>query len=297
MYNMSNYDYSKYYYVKDMLSPHLISTLDSINHNYGKVVDDDGYRRLKSLGNNDKYIEYRTNRSDFRSQHFENFKPSDLNILFAGCSWTYGDGLPEEYIWRSILTDKIKEKFPNQNVEQYSLGVSGASISLICKNVLAFLRKYPDVDYLYILLPGFDRSTALEEVEKNKYYRMSRVYYTSPDNPSFINKKAVKHFTKYYSPVDSVYHNFILLQAVIDICELRGIKLFFGTWIKFDKEIYEYEGFNGYVDIPEWLEMENTFQTSDPTMRSVASDGCHPGIDHMAVIANTFYKATFNEEE
>ena len=297
MYSMSNYDYSKYKFVRDMLDPSLISPLDSPDYNFfGDTSRPDGYCILNSDVDLIS-VDYRINRSKFRSQHFENLKPSDTNILFAGCSWTYGDGLPEEYIWRSILTDKIQSQFPDKKVEQYSLGVSGASISLICKNVLAFLRRYEKVDYVYLLLPGFDRSTALEEVEKNKKYRMSRVFYTSPDNESFTNKKAVKHFTKHYSPIDSIYHNMILIQAVIDICKLRGIKLFFGTWIKFDKEIYEYANLDGYVDIPEWLEMEKAFRTIDPTFRSVALDGCHPGSDHMELIANTFYEATFNEKE
>jgi hypothetical protein len=291
---MNNYAYEEYRIIKDMLSPNLISSLDSKPlSSECKTLTEDGYGILSSSDKLEPVLEYKINRNGFRSQHFENFNSEDINVLVAGCSFTYGDGLPENYVWGNLLTNKIQSKFLDKSVQQYNLGTSGGSISLACRNVLAFIRKYDSVDYVYMLLPGFDRSTVVEKIKKDKEYRMKRVYYASPESPLFKDKE-VKKFTLDYEPVNSIYHTLVLVQSVIDICKLKGIRLFFGTWISFDKEVYMHEKFFGYCDTPAWNGVSEKYKSHDPTLRDTALDAVHPGLNYMEKVADVFYEATFN---
>ena len=120
---------------------------------------------------------------------------------------------------------------------------------------------------------------------------MVKLYTVLPDSPAFKNKK-LKEYSKNYEEIESIYHNLILIQSVIDICKLRGIKFFFGTWDVYQQHVYEYMSLDGYCSIPDW---EQTVD-SDKSLNLVSANGLYPGLHHMTKIADVFYKATFNGE-
>lgn len=62
-------------------------------------------------------IEYSFNSHGFRADEFELEKES---ILFLGCSFTLGTGLPYEYTWPYLVSKKLGYK-------NYNLGISGGS--------------------------------------------------------------------------------------------------------------------------------------------------------------------------
>jgi hypothetical protein len=284
------HDLKKFNIIRKILHPNYIGTLDekiTDKEELLKSIYFENLNKSESLTLTTNPMVIKINSYGFRSQPFHNIKSDSTNILFSGCSWTEGNGLPDEYVWRSILTEKFKKQFPEKDIQQYNTGVGGGSISLSCKNVLAFLRKHDNIDYVYMLLPGFDRSTGFEE--KNNSFAMIKLFTAPPESLLFKNK-AIKKYTKNYNEIESIYHNLILIQAVIDICQLRGIKLFFGTWYSSMKYVYEYMNLDGYCDIPQWNQTTN----KDTTLNLVANDGIHPGLEHMTEIANAFYEKTFN---
>ncbi len=277
----------------------LRETEDGFTSSYYNMSEShDGYAVISSvdMSNSDNGGEpfyYKYNNYGFRSQHFKNCKPEDVNILFSGCSWTEGTGLPDSMVWRSLLTEKIKDLHPNENVEPYNIGVGGASIPLVFKNTLSFLRKYDKVDYLYILLPGFDRASLFESDLMNEEGGFRKVVYVSPEDEVF-KIKTIKRFVLNYEPADAFHTMLPMVKAIEDICELRGIKLYWGTWVSVDQEVYEDFGFNHYVKIPIWERMNTQEEVADKTYFKVAADGGHPGLEHMTEIADAFYEATIN---
>ena len=115
------YDYKTFNYVKDHISPNFLKPLtfpipflpqESGPDHY---MSDDGYlytTLLNSHPENGKgpKFQYRLNSNGFRSDHFKKLDTSNINILFAGCSFTFGEGLPEEYTWPRLLENNIKHK-------------------------------------------------------------------------------------------------------------------------------------------------------------------------------------------
>lgn len=296
------YDYKNFKgFVVQALDPNFLDTHDTILDLPGypnvdvKNRAEDGYlytEDIREVAQNlhDIPVEYIINRHGFRSQHFENFKPEDTNVLFAGCSYTHGTGLPDHMVWRSVLTEKLREK--HSNVQAYSVGIGGASIPLIFKNTLAFLRKYPEVDYVYILLPGFDRVSMLDSDVYDGKPGFKKVTYMAPEDNIYKIKNIMKHALN-YSPENAMHVMLPMIKAIEDICELRGIKLYWGSWIPFDHGVYESYEFNNYVKIPVWESLSNPRSVGvDETFYKVAKDGCHPGLEYMTVIADTFYEAT-----
>lgn len=299
------YDYKKFGgFVSQALDPNFLDTHDTVldlpgypNHSAheraedGYLYTEDVIERSQNL--HDIPVQYVINRYGFRSQHFENFKPEDTNILFAGCSLTHGTGLPDHMVWRSVLTEKIKEK--HDNVQAYNVGIGGASIPLIFKNTLAFLRKYPDVDYVFILFPGFDRVSMIDDDVDNGRPGFKKVTYVAPDHNIHKIKNIHKHAINYV-PENAMHVMLPMIKAIEDICELRGITLKWGSWIPSDHGIYEAYDFNSYVDIPIWKDLMNPRSVGvDETFYKVAKDGCHPGLEYMTVIADAFMES-INEE-
>jgi hypothetical protein len=303
---MYEYDYKSFDTIKRVLDPNIVDCAESNrfvpNNQYSYHPDEreeDGYiytqwASHQERDNGGPYFEYRYNRDGFRSQHFENFNPADLNIVYSGCSWTYGDGLPDEYVWRSVLENKIKEKFPDRNVQGYNVGTGGASIHLIFKNVMSFIRKNDDIDYLFILFPGFDRQLVFDP-SGDYFDGYAKTVFMSPDEPNF-EKPFVKNFVLSYVHEEHMYMYLPMIRAIEDICKLKGIKLFWSSWIPSDKKIYEKYEFDNYCDMPAWKFLSQRPKTTDNQYMEIARDGAHPGLNYMTEIANTFFKALENEE-
>ena len=260
----------------------------------GYLYTEDVREQLQNQHN--EPVKYVINRNGFRSQHFQNFKPDDLNILFAGCSITHGTALPDEYVWRSILTEKVKTLHPDRNVEAYSVAIGGASIPLIFKNTLAFLRQYPEVDYVFILFPGFDRASMIDSDVYRGTPGFKKVNYVSPDENVFKIPNIKKHALNYV-PENAMHVMLPMIKAIEDICALNGTKLAWGSWIPFDHGVYDAYDFKNYVKLPIWEHLNSPRSLGpDPSFKTVAKDGSHPGLDYQTIIADTFYGVMFNEE-
>jgi hypothetical protein len=306
---MYEYNYEKYKKLNKWIDPNFY---DCSEPNYFFSLNGDGDRFSRSPNSTkiDNYViapntdmeghdhsgapfDYKYNSYGFRSQHFDNLKSENVNILFSGCSWTEGTGLPDHMVWRSLLTEKIKNIYPEKNIQGYSVGVGGASIHLIFKNTLSFLRQNENVDYLYMLLPGFDRATLFEENMNNKKAGFRKVVYVSPED-SVFKIPTIKKFVINYEPADAIYMALPMIKAIEDICQLKGIKLYWGSWLLWDHPVYEDFKFDNYVKMPIWKRMSVQGPHIDKTYFKVAADGGHPGLEHMTEISDAFYEATVN---
>ena len=54
--------------------------------------------------------------------------------------------------------------------------------------------------------------------------------------------------------------------------------------------------FNSYVKMPIWSRLNRGGEVTDKTYFEVASDGHHPGLEHMTEISDAFYEATVGEK-
>lgn len=112
--------------------------------------------------NCDEYgIEYSrlldTNTSILRSDEFIS-KHIGKHILFAGCSLTFGDGLPKEYTWPYIVYDSISKTEPTSGY--FNVGRPGASNLWIILQIFKYINIYGMPDIIFINFPDSDREIA-----------------------------------------------------------------------------------------------------------------------------------------
>jgi hypothetical protein len=100
-----------------------------------------------------KDFTYKYNDYGFRCDDFS--LPTDINIVFLGCSITEGVGLPLEQTWSSLLLSKIQQK-TNKNITHQSLAIGGSGLDAAASN-LHWFNKLKKTDYIFALFPALTR--------------------------------------------------------------------------------------------------------------------------------------------
>lgn len=105
---------------------------------------------------------FKLNSSGLRSDEFTEVHDGK-HILFAGCSITFGDGMPLDYIWPKIVYNEIAK---TEKVSGYfNVGRPGASNIWIIMQIFKYIELYGMPDVIFINLPDSDREIADEHTE------------------------------------------------------------------------------------------------------------------------------------
>ena len=91
-------------------------------------------------------IDYITNSKDFRSPEFK----KNTDLLIAGCSFTYGVGIPQEFMWAEIVAKDL-------NLSHANLSMPGDSVVGQVKKIFAYFKEYGHPKFLCALFPDFGR--------------------------------------------------------------------------------------------------------------------------------------------
>jgi hypothetical protein len=89
--------------------------------------------------------EYSINRKLYRGKDFIVDEPSE--VLVAGCSQTWGTGLPDNLIWPSLLQEKLK----TNGID--NLAQPGKSIRGIVETIFTYFKEIGHPEKIFILLP------------------------------------------------------------------------------------------------------------------------------------------------
>jgi hypothetical protein len=183
-------------------------------------------------------IDYSLNSFNYRSSEF--YPPKEL--LVAGCSVTFGVGLPEKYMWGNFLAK-------NLGVSGYSnLGIPGDPIESSVFRVIKYIQNFGAPKYLAFLAPDPYRYVAIAG-ENDRPYHLARPGETlprlskAPHDPSevLLGENAL------YSAVRAL----ITLEV---LCQTSGIKLAWGTWSEHTKNLiskmtdYPFYSYIDYLD-------------------------------------------------
>ena len=256
---------------------------------------------------------YKINSEGFRSKSFNEFNVNDKNILFAGCSMTFGVGLPENLTWTDILLNKINSSGLDKYTA-YNIGAPGVGIEIIYKNVLAFVESVGKPDKICILFPNISRGIIYDEAIKAFIY--------SDVNLNRDKKVFDQKYKDIYSHEYQLYKIISVINSLEIICKAKGIDLFWSTW-EFDGEtFFECLDFKNFLPFNEdiWLKMQlppGFYNTKDDNTKekkmeylikcqqleeknlekmpywSSARDG-HPGLYFMQTVAENFFKEMKN---
>lgn len=227
----------------------------------------------------DSNISYELNNYAYRSDNF--FKDSKTEILFAGCSYTFGVGLPLKNIWASVVNNNIK----NNNFK--NIGVSGASFQSIIENIYSYIRNFNKPEAIMVMFPNLERYDEVIRPSTDKMFIGISAY---ADDSFPKNKKIKEVLTTEYVLRDFVSQ----VRALEDFCEASAIKLYWGTWSMHLGEILKAVGdFKSYLPIFEssdsykLLDYATAVGDKNDKYWDSAREG-HPGVKEQLMYAKAF---------
>lgn len=182
----------------------------------------------------DHAIDYRYNSHNYRSPDFA----AGIDAIVAGCSNTYGIGIPEKARWSNILSEMMSFKFVN-------LGIPGASVSLIVSEVMHYIQVYGKPEYVFCMFPDFARITVFVKQGLNSpfedwgLYGLTQThmmgYSDISQRPKYIKKPFA--YEDVLSVETSYYYSLKAIQMLEQFCNAMSIKLYWGAFWDLDREM------------------------------------------------------------
>jgi hypothetical protein len=233
----------------------------------------------KKYGLND--IEYHINKHGYRIGKNINRNRTENIIACFGCSNTFGQGLPWNEIWCSVLNKKLGDNWITKN---YGMcGASNDQIARLINNYLSYNKPkiiccyLPDIfrlelyDVNGVLVNFTPHCTNLDVFDYKAYNRIS--------NESYCIYNFIKNFKFIYS-----------------MCKMHNVTLYWNTWSEpvldmGKKDITRYLDFNSFTeslfdDSDEYLAIPHKFDWKS----NAARDGSHFGSFIHEKLADSFYK-------
>jgi hypothetical protein len=176
----------------------------------------------------DSVNEYKIDKHGFRLD----LAASD--ILVAGCSVTFGLGVPEEATWGSFVGRSL-----NKSVA--SIALPGKSISWIVEQIFIYFRTYGHPEKVLCLFPNLGRVTVLTDEtilsggnpssrNANGIHTIDTFsgYEDERQRPKYIKKPYNIYYTTTYE--NSVNLSIKSIRALERYCNAAGIEFIWSTW-------------------------------------------------------------------
>jgi hypothetical protein len=179
---------------------------------------------------------YSVNSMGYRSDEFVETR----DIIFAGCSQTWGEGVVSDGIWGNILSKSLNKK-------SYNLGMGSKSTQFIVKNTIAFCKQYGNPKAIFCLFPEFTRIEMISDGSfmvgrfspPNKVGRHRYSLVPQRINPEKDTKYSkAPHLAEDMIPSELLFSiNLEYIHMIELYCKSNNIKLFWGTWNEY-QDIY-----------------------------------------------------------
>lgn len=164
------------------------------------------YNLLQRYGWIDRSFNYSFNSFGFRCNEFTD-NPS---VMFLGCSYTIGIGLPIENVWASLIAKKL-------NLQSANLAIGGSSPDTAFRMCLSYIDKVNPRIVIYMNPPGI----RTELVTDNKISNMGIGH-----NQSWKKKSIFDNWLEVWAQDDNnhFFNNRKNSLAIEMLCHQRNIK-------------------------------------------------------------------------
>lgn len=191
----------------------------------------------------DDPVNHNLNSFGYRSPEF-----AEVDLVTAGCSQTFGMGVEEEYIWPTLLSNKL-------NMSHVNLGNPGASPQLIVENIIKFISKYGKPKVVCAVFPNLYRFRFAVRhdilVPKSKYQDNSPVAHienlsmllngTLLENRPKLSK--LPHEVIEVLPYEAaLYLSLNSIKHLVEYCKIAEIPLYISSWYPSTQEIFMKKG-------------------------------------------------------
>lgn len=217
----------------------------------------------------DKNFIYSFNNFGHRSEDFKTVK-NNLNILFSGCSLTFGESLPYKQNWSGKLYKLIQDKYYVDNY--YNLSFLGGSTELIIFNIFMYCKTFGNPDVIFLLLPDSSRKIILNNKRYDNYM-----------NPNENEDDRTLMLLKSY----------FYIKMLEQYCFSNNIKLVWSCWFEKDiKDFYSSCYFDNFVKIDNYKVLYNAKNDSEKNniFYNIGRDNVHPGLQYSDGMARIFYE-------
>lgn len=258
---------------------------------------------------------YKVNSMGHRSNEFID----NPDLLVAGCSQTFGEGILEEHMWANLLANKLGTD------RHVNLSFSGWSIGTIVTSVFNYVRRYGNPKILAVMLPDPYRLAI-------PYNTEVAVPWTGGARPDISGPSAgimrtaieldrvvpkyskaphdLREILPYEFPIaDAIY----AVQRLVDYCKAVGITLIWGSWHEHSRYLFEEIVFKEFrrtmpidtqsyvamfdathVDLEQGCHEEQREESGD--LFDYAADGNIYGTSHMGYHANIHVAERFHQK-
>jgi hypothetical protein len=230
-------------------------------------------------------IEKRINLDGHRGPDFI----KNVDILFAGCSQTYGLGVKDGTIWGELVAKHLGFKYNN-------VSYRGGSVMQIVYNIFNYFEKYGNPKYILCAFPSFARTHVFIDSEiltSAPYNKILEKTYGSDKGPyRAIHLSRNSKYIKLPAKVEEVFPNehrvwinLMFISMLETYCHSNNIKLLWTTWL----DVYEDNNKQMYN------KFKNYFKLSDDWDHTVAPDKIIESVCHQDLkdkYENFFHRGT-----
>jgi hypothetical protein len=228
-------------------------------------------------------IRYTFNNHGFRSDEFDSY--SDIPMLFTGCSYTEGVGLPVNKIWTTRLLDKLKVT-TGKTIPHWNLALAGVGLDSIANGLYWHSVKFKkQLDYIVILFPPFSRREYCYNTKDIKTWFHPQSPGLSADSKIVDTLFADKEFINYQS-----IKNLALIDAV---AKNLNAKVIYSMW-KFPGAGAEYEYELGIIQ-ENFSDFQYVKYPDSQYDIDLARDSMHSGPSMHEKISETFWDEYFSK--
>jgi hypothetical protein len=237
----------------------LIDIPDIYNSRHRTVFNGKTFK-IASKGDEEHYKsvdpinEYKVDKYGFRSEI------AAADILVAGCSYTFGIGVPKETTWGSVVGRGLGSSVA-------SVAIPGASIAYIVEQIYIYFRTYDHPKKLFCLFPDLGRlpvvvdGLILSEADMGPGHGDGLCTVHTSDRHDL---KAPKYLKKPYpityttTSENAAYWSVRAIRGLEQYCSAAGIEFIWSTWDEYfnnvathmsiDKDV----SFNNYFNVYEF---------------------------------------------
>jgi hypothetical protein len=189
--------------------------------------------------------------------------PKHISLAAFGCSYTFGQGLPEHKIWHRLLDEK-----------SYNFGQPGASIKSIT-DMFLIISNNLKLDKAIFLLPNYVRQIVATESYSDKSISLVPLLQNYKGTFQSDYDIELDSYYKYTPNIELIRRMKDDLYLVDHISKIRGIKLYVSSWDRPTYNLIKLMNFNNTIILPEWTSPESEHDKTE-----LARDRLHPGMSH-----------------
>jgi len=181
---------------------------------------------------------YRINSYGYRDPEYD----GPVDLIAAGCSQTFGQGVPEDYRWSSMLAKKL-------NMSVATVAIPGWSAMSAISSTMQFILTHGKPKVVALYLPDFFRFDYVNntnilidagfDVKDHEVSALTVGHSGHIDKFPKLSKKP--HYTEeVINPEMSHFMNGQVLFWFSEYCKEAGIQLVWGSWSMANQELVSY---------------------------------------------------------